>query len=105
MEYIAPCSFFLYTPSMPNTPRGSASGDPEAPLVSDALERLRAGAIDLEEYLDIQVEEAVGHLARLLPRDKLEQVREVVRNQLRQDPALVEFIRKLAAQNSRRLPR
>jgi hypothetical protein len=60
---------------------------------SDALDRLQRGELALEEYLDMQVEAATAHL-RSLPPDQLDFVRETLRAELREDPVLVELVRR-----------
>ncbi|HEY6723577.1 MAG TPA: hypothetical protein VI197_06070 [Polyangiaceae bacterium] len=64
------------------------------PTPSAALQRLDAGDISVEEYLDLQVNEAVAHLAGKLPPNQLEFVRESLREQLTEDPVLVELVRR-----------
>jgi hypothetical protein len=55
-----------------------------------ALEDLRAGKIDVEGYLQRQVDEATAHLHGLLPAD-LETIRSSLRQRLASDPALAEL--------------
>jgi hypothetical protein len=58
-----------------------------------ALERLRAGEIDVNGYVDIKVHEATAHLAALTPA-QLEDVRAALRERMASDPALVDLVRK-----------
>jgi hypothetical protein len=58
-----------------------------------ALERFRAGEIDLDGYVDMKVHEATAHLAAL-PAGELEQLRSALRDRLAGDPGLVELVRK-----------
>jgi hypothetical protein len=74
----------------PNAPPLAVSSSP-------LLQRLDAGAISLDEYLDIQVNEAVAHLEGKLPPNQLQFVRESLREQLREDPVLVELVRRTTA--------
>jgi hypothetical protein len=67
----------------------SASGK-----ASEALQRLDAGVISLEEYLELQVTEAVSHLEGKLPADQLDFVRDSLKSQLAEDPVLVELVRR-----------
>ena len=62
----------------------------EAPRT--ALDRLRAGEIDVKGYVDIKVEEATAHLHALPPAD-LEHVRASLRDRLATDPGLVDLVR------------
>ena len=64
---------------------------------STALQRLDAGNISVDEYLDLQVNEAVAHLEGKLPPNQLQFVRESLRDQLREDPVLVELVRRTTA--------
>jgi hypothetical protein len=57
-----------------------------------ALERLRAGEIDVNGYVDAKVREATAHLGALPPAE-LERVRETLRDRLATDPALVDLVR------------
>lgn len=71
-------------------PGESASG-------SEALSRLRSGQISIDEYLEDRVEHAVGHLTPQLSPEQLEFVKETLREQLSQDPVLVELVRRTTA--------
>jgi hypothetical protein len=66
------------------------AGAVEAPRT--ALERLRAGEIDVNGYVDIKVHEATAHLA-VLPPAQLEEVRAALRERMASDPALVDLVR------------
>jgi hypothetical protein len=57
-----------------------------------ALERYRAGEIDLDRYIDLKVDEATGHLSAL-PLEDLEAVRNTLRDRLASDPTLVDLVR------------
>jgi uncharacterized protein (DUF2342 family) len=67
-----------------------AAGVVEAPRT--ALERLRAGEIDVNGYVDLKVDEATTHL-KALPPGELEQVRSALRDRLATDPGLVDLVR------------
>jgi len=83
--------------SSSRAPDATPNQAPERPF-SDALARLRRGEGTLDEYLDAQVEVAVEHLKGRLPEERLEIVREVLRDSLRTDPEFAEHIRKLTGQ-------
>jgi hypothetical protein len=55
------------------------------------LERLRAGELDLDGYLDAKVDQATAHLAGLPARD-LATVRSILRSQIASDPALADLV-------------
>jgi uncharacterized protein (DUF2342 family) len=66
------------------------AGSVEAPRT--ALERLRAGEIDVNGYVDIKVHEATTHLSALPPAE-LEQIRSSLRDRMAGDPTLVDLVR------------
>jgi hypothetical protein len=74
-------------------PKAAASTSVEAvaPKGVGALERLRAGEIDLDGYLDLKVNEATAHLHGLRATE-LEGVRALLRDQIARDPALAELV-------------
>jgi hypothetical protein len=57
-----------------------------------ALERLRAGEIDVNGYVDLKVNEATTHLGAL-PAPELERVRLALRDRMAGDPTLVDLVR------------
>ncbi len=69
----------------------AAEAPAAAPEVSPALQQLKAGEINLEQYLDAQVDGAVAHLEGKLNASELSMVRETLREQLSSDPVLVEL--------------
>jgi hypothetical protein len=56
------------------------------------LEKLRAGHVDLNGYLDLKVDEATHHLHGL-QLSELDAVRKMLRDQLRNDPTISELVR------------
>jgi hypothetical protein len=75
--------------------QGTNETAPAAPVAASngaALERLRAGEIDLDGYLDLKVQEATGHLGALSPA-QLESIRGALRDRISADPALVDLVR------------
>jgi hypothetical protein len=63
--------------------------------VSRALERLRAGEISLDEYLDDRVAAAAAHLRGRVTDEQLATACEVVREQLLADPVMVELVQRV----------
>jgi hypothetical protein len=59
-----------------------------------ALEQLRRGEIDLDRYLDVQVNAAMSHVSGALPASQLDFIRETLREQIASDPVLVELVRR-----------
>jgi hypothetical protein len=68
-----------------------AAAQVEAPRT--AMERLRAGEIDVHGYVELKVHEATAHLEALPPAE-LESLRSALRDRLASDPGLVELVRK-----------
>jgi hypothetical protein len=67
--------------------RNVAAADPTSPLG-----RLRAGEIDVHGYVDLKVEEATKNL-KGLPAAELDEIKSVLRDQLRTDPGLADLVR------------
>lgn len=59
---------------------------------TSAIERLRAGAIDLDGYLDAKVEQAIAPFQGLAAGD-VELLRSMLRERIGTDPALVDLVR------------
>jgi len=57
------------------------------------LERLRAGEIDVNGYVDAKVHEATAHLGPM-SSEKLEQIRAALRERIGSDPLLVDLVKK-----------
>jgi uncharacterized protein (DUF2342 family) len=72
--------------------QGAGKVDPVEAPPRTALDRLRAGEIDVNGYVDIKVNEATSHLAALPPAE-LEQVRRALRDRMAGDPTLVDLVR------------
>jgi hypothetical protein len=69
--------------------------------LNSALQQLDAGTLSVEEYLDLQVNQAVSHLQGALPAAELDFVRDSLRMQLSEDPVLVELVRRTTGSASR----
>lgn len=63
------------------------------PTGASALERLRAGQVDLNGYLDLKVDEATAALSGL-PKAELDTIRHALRTQLATDPTLADLVTK-----------
>jgi hypothetical protein len=63
--------------------------------VSRALERLRAGEISLDQYLDDRVAAAAAHLRGRVSEEQLKAACEVLREQLLADPVMVELVQRV----------
>jgi hypothetical protein len=80
-------------PSAPTTLSAPQAAALEPPRT--ALERLRAGEVDVSGYLDLKVDEATAHLAGL-PAPELEAIRTALRERMASDPTLFELVRTAA---------
>jgi hypothetical protein len=63
-----------------------------APVGTSPLERLRAGHIDVNGYVDLKVEQATAHLQGLSPVE-LGAVKSMLREQIATDPALADLVK------------
>jgi hypothetical protein len=80
-----------------NTGTPLAKAAPVGPAATGPLDRLRAGEIDLDRYLDLKVDEATRHLAGLRAHE-MEGLRTLLRQQLASDPALAELVQQATGQ-------
>ncbi len=64
----------------------------QKPEDASPLDRLRAGQIDLPQYLDIRVQQATSHLEGKLDPERLDFVRRSLRIQIENDPSLIELV-------------
>jgi hypothetical protein len=66
----------------------------EAPREADSLiERLKRGELSIDDYLELQVDAAIAPLRDKLPADRIEWMRAMLKEQLREDPVLSELVR------------
>jgi hypothetical protein len=70
-------------------PKAGATSGAEA---TNPAERVRNGQLDVNGYLDVRVNEATSHLEGKLGPTDLANVRESLRAQLENDPALREMV-------------
>lgn len=70
----------------------------EKPAELSPLERLKAGEIELPQYLDLRVEQATAHLEGRLEPEKLDFLRHSLRIQIESDPALIELVQSATGQ-------
>lgn len=73
-------------------PQGVSVGAPNSDLVvqgSEALGRLERGELSVDQYLDLQVEHAIRHLAQQLSPEETGFVRAALKEQLGSDPVLL----------------
>ena len=76
-------------------PERAGRADPatnvDATAATTPLSRLRAGEIDVHGYIDLKVNEATSALHGLAPAE-LEQIKGVLRDQMRSDPGLADLV-------------
>jgi hypothetical protein len=65
---------------------------PEGARGSEALQALQRGEVSLDQYVDSQVEAALQKLPPLAP-EQLATLRELMKEQLRTDPVVMELVR------------
>jgi hypothetical protein len=83
---------------------GSGSGEAEqrhARAVSAELVRLQRGELSLDEYLETRVEEALDLVRGRVSAERLEMIREVVRDAMAHDPVVLECVRRLTLPSPR----
>jgi hypothetical protein len=66
----------------------------------ELLERVQRGEVPLDAYLDVRVDDAVSHLQGKLSPEQLDFVKDELREQLRNDPVLIELVRRATGQSS-----
>ena len=72
----------------------------EAPVnvnANGALEQLKAGKIDFNQYVDLKVQEATSHLEGLSPA-QLDTIRSMLRDRMATDPELVDLVKQATGQ-------
>ena len=85
-------AFHVHSPASAAPAAGTA--EVSTPATSNALDRFRAGDVDLGGYVDLKVDEATSHLSASLPAGQLEAVRSALRERISSDPSLVELLEK-----------
>lgn len=69
-----------------------ASAEVQGASGASPLARLRAGQIDLNQYLDLKVDEATASLSGLPAGDR-DAIKKMLRDQLATDPTLVDLVK------------
>lgn len=72
--------------------RETPVGGVEAIDETSPLERLRAGEIDVNGYVDLKVDRATHHVVGLSPED-LAELKKILREQMVSDPEFVDLVR------------
>lgn len=70
----------------------SEAREPVAVREATLLDKLSAGEISKEDYLEAQVEQAVGHLEGVVPEAQLSMIKDHLRSQLEADPGLSRLV-------------
>ena len=77
---------------------GAAAPAIGAPVISDALRAHLDGKLSLDEYLDAQVQRAVSHLRGSVSGERLQLIKEVLREQVVQSPGFLELLKRAGVQ-------
>lgn len=59
-----------------------------------ALDRLKAGEIDMNQYLELRVDQATSHLVGRVDAERLETIRNVLRCEIETDPMLIDLVQR-----------
>jgi hypothetical protein len=73
-------------------PTAPGQAQPLAPVASEPLQQLKAGKIDLNQYLELKVSEATQHLEGV-SKVQLDSIRAMLRDRLATDPELVDLVK------------
>ena len=76
---------------------GTASAAGVTTTQPTALDRLRAGEVDVNGYIDLKVDAATAHL-KGLPVDQMESIRSMLRSQIATDPMVKELFEQAIGQ-------
>ena len=61
---------------------------------SEALSKLEAGELSLDEYLNAQVQQATQHLQGRVSAEQLTAIQQTLRAEMSSDPALLELVKR-----------
>jgi hypothetical protein len=75
-----------------NRPSKRAALSEVEPPKSEMLCRLQRHEITLGQYLDHCAEEAVAHLKGLVDAERLQSIKEVIRDQMMTDPVIIRYV-------------
>lgn len=80
-------------------------GEHSPRTVSDALVRFRKGELTVDEYLETRIEVALDLVRGQVSAERLEMIREVVREAMANDPTTLEYVRRLTSAPPAKRPR
>ena len=75
-----------------DAPKDAQKTEAVGAVASSPLEQLRAGKIDVNQYVDLKLDEATSHL-KGLHADQMQSIRELLKDKIVQDPQLVDLVR------------
>ena len=78
--------------SVERASRSNETSSVGAPQGASPLAQLKSGAIDVEQYLDLRVDEATKALDAM-PASHLAEIKKILRDQLASDPMLVDMVK------------
>lgn len=73
---------------------GSAAPKVTGPARNEALKQYRQGRLTLDEFLDVKVERAVAHLRDKVSSERLEVIKEALREHLTESPCCAELLKR-----------
>ncbi len=85
-------AFEVQKPAAPEAQGARPAAEVGATTGPTPLDRLKAGQIDLNGYLDLKVQEATAHLQGLSPVE-LDTIRSMLRDRMATDPALADLVK------------
>lgn len=74
--------------------RGTKTSAAQQVGASADLERLQAGEISLDDYLQTRADKAVAHLEAVVPPEQLELIKEQLIHQMKQDPTVATLVQR-----------
>ena len=57
------------------------------------IDQLKAGQLDMKQFVELRVEQATAHLQGVLDPERLEFIRNALRIQIQSDPALLDLVK------------
>jgi hypothetical protein len=80
------------SPSAPFEAKGAEKAEAARPVGTSALDQLRAGKIDLGQYVEMKLDDATRHLQGLRA-EELDEIRAMLRDKIVQDPHIADLVR------------
>jgi hypothetical protein len=78
--------------SVERADRTKATAAVDATNATSPLAQLKSGAIDMDRYLDLRVDEATKSLGAM-PASQLDDIKKMLRDQIASDPTLIDLVK------------